>query len=107
MWAGAYWKQKANAQLKTQRNVCLWMDTRLLEMQSLCIVVLKFPKEYVNFCVMYGYQTLKKPPCSLNSLDLKNNVYHAISLDTQLVLNYTGLWLHEVKQEVKLYSLPF
>lgn len=49
----------------------------------------------------------RHPPCNLNSLYLKNNVYNAISLNVQLVLNYTGLWLHEAKQEVKLYSLPF
>lgn len=79
----------------------------LFEKQSLCIMVLKYPIVYINFCVIYDHQALKIPPCNLNSLYLKNNVYNAISLDVQLVLNYTGLWLHEVKQEVKLYSLPF
>lgn len=83
------------------------IELGLFEKQSLRIVVLKYPIVYINFCVTYGHQALKIPPCNLNSLYLKNNVYKAISLDVQLVRNYTGLWLHKVKQEVKLYSLPF
>lgn len=69
------------------------MDVQLglFDKQSLRVMVLKYPIVYINFRVIYDQQALKIPPCHLNSLCLKNNVYKATSLDVQLVRNCTGL----------------